>query len=101
MFLFQPSPSGCQWSNLPPFGDGPCAFVGLGFFEMKVRLDIRCAFPFADAIGCTAGWMLGRFCFVHTEEEVTFKLVSTLQAWVTGQVVEGSYLPIRAELLEL
>ncbi|EKM50918.1 uncharacterized protein PHACADRAFT_128546 [Phanerochaete carnosa HHB-10118-sp] len=73
------------WGHMLAFSDGPrnCIGTRLGLLQMKVILT----------------YMMERFRFVDTHEDVTFKISSSLQAWVADKPELGPCLPVRVELL--
>jgi len=73
------------WAHMLVFSDGPrnCIGMRLGLLQIKVVLT----------------YMMERFRFVDTHEDVTFRISSSLQAWIADKPDLGPYLPVHIELL--
>jgi cytochrome P450 len=74
------------WSNTLAFSDGPRSCIGfrLAIYQFKVILT----------------QLVTKFRFRDTGAQITLKISSSLQPWVTGQPEQGPQLPVYLDLLE-
>ncbi|GJE90539.1 cytochrome P450 [Phanerochaete sordida] len=73
------------WGHMLVFSDGPRNCIGyrLALLQMKVALV----------------YMMERFKFISTGENIRYKIASSLQAWVVDKPELGPCLPVTLELL--